>query len=169
MFWLYPLLGAGAGALMNKKDPLTGALLGAGLGAGGGLLAGGAGAAAAPTSQAGLLAAQEAGLGSASMGWGGAQSGVQGALNGALGADAGAGVGGFLGASEKPVMAALQGAQIGQSMAPPEHPIQPQPLPQRQNIDMSGLLSQSANQQQLDQEEQRRRQEQMRQYMLGIR
>lgn len=50
MFWLLPLAGAAAGALMNKKDPWKGALLGAGVGATGGMLApaaAGAGAAGA--------------------------------------------------------------------------------------------------------------------------
>ena len=37
------LLGAAGGALFNKKDPLTGALMGGGLGAAGGLLAPGGG------------------------------------------------------------------------------------------------------------------------------
>ena len=50
------MVGAAAGAVTNKKDPLKGALLGAALGGGGGMLAGAgaAGAAAAPSS--GLLA-----------------------------------------------------------------------------------------------------------------
>lgn len=57
-----PLLGAAMGGLMNKKDPLKGALMGGALGAGGGLLAGPAagggllGAAASPAST-GLTAA----------------------------------------------------------------------------------------------------------------
>lgn len=38
LIWM-PLAGAVAGGLMNKKDPLKGALLGAGMGYGGGLLA----------------------------------------------------------------------------------------------------------------------------------
>jgi len=45
--WLLPLMGAAAGAMMNRKNPLKGALMGGALGAGGGMLAG-AGAAAAP-------------------------------------------------------------------------------------------------------------------------
>jgi hypothetical protein len=53
------MVGAAAGAMTNKKDPMKGALMGAALGGGGGLLAGGAlaggaGAAAAPST--GLLA-----------------------------------------------------------------------------------------------------------------
>lgn len=162
---LFSLLGAGTGALTNKKDPLKGAAIGGALGAGGGLLGG---AAAAPTSQAGLLAAQEAGLGSASMGWGGATTGTQGMLNGALGAEMGAGVGGFLGAAEKPAMAALQGAEVAQSMTPEEPPIVPGQI-QKQPVDMTGLLGQSAQQQQMEMEEQERRRQQMQQYMMRIR
>lgn len=164
---LFSLLGAGTGALTNKKNPLKGAAIGGALGAGGGLL-GGAGAAAAPTSQAGLLAAQEAGLGSAAMGWGGATTGTQGMLNGALGSEIGAGVGGFLGKAEKPAMAALQGAQVAQSMTPPEQPIVPGQI-QKQPVDMTGLLNQSAQQQQMEMEEQERRRQQMQQYMMRIR
>jgi hypothetical protein len=50
------MVGAAAGAVTNKKDPLRGALMGAALGGGGGLLAGGAGAAAASAPSTGLLA-----------------------------------------------------------------------------------------------------------------
>lgn len=50
------MVGAAAGAVTNKKDPLKGALMGAALGGGGGLLAGGAGAAAASAPSSGLLA-----------------------------------------------------------------------------------------------------------------
>src|SRR5512139_2977928 len=93
------LIGAAGGALMNRKDPLKGALLGAGMGAAGGLLAPaafGAGAAGAGT-QAGMLAAQEAGLGATgTLGWGGATTGVQGAMNSAIGPEMGMKAGGLL-------------------------------------------------------------------------
>lgn len=51
------LIGGAAGGLLNKKDPLKGALLGAGMGYGGGLLAAPASAGAAATAEgaAGLL------------------------------------------------------------------------------------------------------------------
>lgn len=75
------LLGGGAGLLLNKKDPLKGALLGGAIGAGGGLLAGAGGAGGASgllgnpmtaasygtnlgSQQTAMLAAQEAGMGS---------------------------------------------------------------------------------------------------------
>jgi hypothetical protein len=88
-------IGAAAGAIMNRKNPLQGALMG---GLGGGVLGpamgalggmGGAGSAAASSaapwaSAAQGLASQEAGLGTlGTMGWGGATTGLQGALNGA--------------------------------------------------------------------------------------
>ena len=47
MFWLLPLAGAIGGALLNKDDPLKGALMGAGIGATGGAAAGALGAGAA--------------------------------------------------------------------------------------------------------------------------
>jgi hypothetical protein len=50
------MIGAGVGAFTNKKDPLKGALIGAGLGYGGGLLAA-PGTAAAGTAAAGTTAA----------------------------------------------------------------------------------------------------------------
>jgi hypothetical protein len=63
---MIPLLllgGAAAGALLNKKNPLQGALLGAGIGATGGLLGGAAAGAGAAGSAAGSTAAtQTAGL-----------------------------------------------------------------------------------------------------------
>lgn len=146
---LFSLLGAGTGALTNKKKPLEGALLGGGLGAaGGGLLGGGL---AVGGEQGAMLAAQNAGL-----------EGATAATNAALGET------GLLGQAMKPIGTAMGAAQTAQSMMPQEQPIQPQPI-QKTPIDMSGLLQQSANQQQMEQEEQRRRQEQMRQYMMGVR
>lgn len=62
MFWLFPLAGAAAGALINKKNPMQGALLGAGLGATGGAAAGGLlGAGAAGAGTAGAAGAAGAG------------------------------------------------------------------------------------------------------------
>lgn len=63
-----PLIGAAAGGLLSKKNPMQGALLGAGLGLGGGLLAPGLGAASAAEAAAGTglaapgLATGETGL-----------------------------------------------------------------------------------------------------------
>jgi hypothetical protein len=53
------MIGAGVGAFTNKKDPLKGALIGAGLGYGGGLLAA-PGTAAAGTTAAGTYLAYKA-------------------------------------------------------------------------------------------------------------
>lgn len=171
---LASLIGGGAGALTSKKDPLKGALIGAGLGAGGahlapGLLgAGGATAGIAPgataATQGGLLAAQEAGLGmTGSLGWGGATTGIQGGLNSALGANAGAQTGGLLANAggmmdkAKPVMEAAQmGRQMAQANDPP-----PAPAPSIRSSppDLNGILQQGYQQQQyiMDDAERRRR------------
>jgi hypothetical protein len=72
-----------------------------------------------------MLAAQEAGLGAASMGWGGAQTGTQGLLNSALGSSAGSSVGGAMGTAGQYVKPAMQAAQAAQSaMPPPDEPMQ---------------------------------------------
>lgn len=82
---LLPLLGAGAGALMKKKDPLQGALLGAGLGMGAGALPGllgGAGAAGAMGTGATLgggIAGAAPTLAGANAGMGAGLSGLAGA------------------------------------------------------------------------------------------
>lgn len=151
---LLSALGAGGGALFNKKDPLKGAAIGGLLGAGGGALMPAAGAG----SQAGLLAAQEAGLGSAAMGWGGASTGLQGALNSTLGAEAGAATGGLLGGAAevgKPAMTALDAAQKVQALTPQEQPIQASPF-SMSGAQGPGGLTQIAhgNQQQIQMQQQ---------------
>lgn len=148
--------GAGLGALLNKKDPLKGALMGAALGGVGGAAAPGllGGATAGGVgSQAGMLAAQEAGagvMGIGNMGWGGATTGIQGGLNAALGSGAGATTGGLLGNADKvikPVGTAMQAAQM--FTPPTEEPIRA-PMPQ---IPQGGsqVLSQIATQPQQQQ------------------
>ena len=84
--FLIPAFGAVGGALMNKKNPLQGALLGGGLAAFAAPAIGGLGGLGG-TQQASMLAAQEAGLGTSSLGWGGATTGMQGLLNSAGGAN----------------------------------------------------------------------------------
>lgn len=90
--FMIPLIGAGIGAIANRKDPLKGGLIGGGLGmAGGAALPGMIGTQAAapiveagmaaPLTQSGMLAGQEAGLGLGSLGWNGATTGAQGAMN----------------------------------------------------------------------------------------
>ena len=90
--FMIPLIGAGIGAMANKKDPIKGALLGGGLGMAGGAALPGmistqaaapiveAGM-AAPITQSGMLAGQEAGLGLGSIGWNGATTGAGGMAN----------------------------------------------------------------------------------------
>lgn len=68
--FLIPLLGAAGGAILNKKDPLKGALMGGGLAAGGGALLGAGGLGGAPA--AGLSAGQDAAL--AAQGFAGPES-----------------------------------------------------------------------------------------------
>lgn len=171
---LMSALGAGLGAITNKRDPLKGALIGGALGGVGGqfapglLNAGGATAGIAPgataATEGGLLAAQEAGLGmTGSLGWGGATTGIQGGLNSALGANAGAQTGGLLANAggmmdkAKPVMEA---AQMGQQMAQANDP-PPAPAPSIRSSppDLNGILQQGYQQQQyiMDDAERRRR------------
>lgn len=118
-------IGGGLGAVTNRKDPLKGALMGAALGGvGGGLLGAGAGAGMSAANTApGMLAAQEAGLGSSALGWGGATTGIQGTMNSALGSQAGSNIGGLLG-NAKPVMnIASQGIQAANMFKQPEQPL----------------------------------------------
>lgn len=117
------LLGGGAGLLLNKKDPLKGALLGGALGAGGGLLAGAGGASASGllgnpmtaasygtglgSQQTAMLAAQEAGMGSMP---------IAGSLMGNIKA-------------MQPAVSAIgTGVQAAQAFNEPEMPMQPPQL-----------------------------------------
>lgn len=69
---MFPLLGAAVGGLLSKKNPMQGALLGAGLGLGGGLLAPQLGAASAAEAAAGTgLAAPGAAAGQTGLTLGG--------------------------------------------------------------------------------------------------
>ncbi len=117
--WMIPLIGAAGGALFDKKKPLRGALLGAGLGAAGGAAMGGAGLGFAPTEQAAMLAGQEAGLGlTGGLGWKGATTGAQGLLNSMGGAK------GLLNTAGTAMNAAGQVKQ----MMPQDQPLQASPL-----------------------------------------
>lgn len=88
MFWILPLLGAAAGALSDKEDPVRGALTGAGIGMTGGAAAGALGAGAAGAGAA-------AGAGTAAGTTGGLLA-AEGAAGAASAAGAGAGTGGLL-------------------------------------------------------------------------
>ena len=200
----YWIAGAAAvGALVDRKQPLRGALLGAGVGLTGGAAlgatgaggavgagAGGAGilgaeavgvAGAGATgvgSQAGLLAAQEAGLGVGSLGWGGATTGVQGGLNSALGAEVGSSAGGLLGSGVEAVNTygptvknIANAAQTANSMYPNQQqqaPLIPPPTPfvPTSSPALAGLVQQNG---QIDtnrmQEEMQRKQRQ--QQLIG--
>lgn len=140
---LLPLIGAGAGALLNKKDPLKGALMGGALGFGGGAIASGAGggllgAAPAAGSQAGMLAAQEAGMGLGSLGWKGATTGLQGAINS-----------GAAGSLLDTAGNAAKTASTVKSLMPQEQPIQQSPLFTTGGGTQMGNVYQSMQQQRL--------------------
>lgn len=131
MLWMLPLAGAAAGALINKKKPLKGALIGAGLGAGGGMLApallGGAGAAGAAA------------------GGGSSAAGLLGAAAPAAAAPAPAGASGMLGglaAYAKPLSSGLTMANQAQGLMQqePGQPAQPAQL-NTQSPDFGGLLA----------------------------
>lgn len=173
MFWMLPALGAVAGAAMNKKNPLQGALLGGGLGFGGaalpGLLAGAGGAAAAGGAASGIGGGLGAAGGVAANPIGayltsGAVEGstLGNALTGAGGAAGAVGQGttaGLLGGAQqamgyaKPAMEAMGAVNMAQGMFAPK---QQAPMPQmpmgRQGNDPIGQMLQS----QMQLEQQRR-------------
>lgn len=160
MIWMLPLLGAAAGALMDKKKPLRGAMLGGLAGMTGGAAAGAGGL------LGGAASAGAAGAGAAGAGAGGLLGGA--GASGAAGAGAGnaMSVGGFLKTAQniaEPVFGAVQAAQ---SMTPQEQPIQamePAQLPDGK-MDLTGLLQNSQQQRTAEEEEAFRRRQMMNKY-----
>lgn len=155
MFWMLPALGAVAGGVLNKKNPLKGALMGGGLGFGGaalpGLLSGGAAASAAANPMAAYLtsgAAEGSTLGNALTGAGGAAGAVgQGTTAGLLG-----GAQQAMGYA-KPAMEAMGAVNMAQGMMQPRQaPVGPQMPMGRQGNDPIGQMMQS----QMQLEQQRR-------------
>jgi hypothetical protein len=170
------LIGAAGGALMNKKDPLKGALLGAGMGAAGGTLApgllgagGGAatsatggllgsGAATGAGSQASMLAAQNAGFGFDGLNLLGQAAGsatgqaVPGYIQAGAAMQNGLGQAGSALKQANPYLEAVGTAKNAADMvAPPPEELPPPPqLMPSQPMDLSGILN--ANQQQMAQE-----------------
>lgn len=137
MFWLLPLVGASAGALINKKNPLAGAAMGAVGGAAPGLL----GAAAAPAAGAasgagGLLAGGTLGVPAGGIAMGGSMAGAApaaGLLSEGItiggGAGAAGAAGGGLMETMKPFMnAAKTGMETAQATQQPEEQMQPSPF-----------------------------------------
>lgn len=135
---MFPMLlgGAALGALLNKKKPLQGALLGGALGGAGSLIGGGAGLLGNPmtaasygtglgTEQTAMLAAQEAGMGSMPI-----AGSMMGNLNTATNA-------------LKPFGQAFNSAQQVAGMFPEDQPPPPPQLMQQQG---AGILAQLANQ-----------------------
>lgn len=157
------LIGGAIGGLTSKKDPLKGALLGAGAGftggslaAGGGLLGGssaastagllGTPAASGAGSQAAMLAAQNQGMGAI-----GQQLTAQAASTASgvpvpFGVNAAAGLekaGEFI----KPIGNAVGTAsQVNSMFNQPQAPIQSAGLPNRGGFDSSGLIAANNNQ-----------------------
>lgn len=122
------MIGAGVGAVTNRRNPLQGALLGGALGGFGGAAMGGATAtqAAAGATQAANLAAQPA------MGYGAAQTAAGQTLNQGLGASLMSGAkGAFQGissfAKESPVPTQIAMSGLQNAFQPPP-PITPQGL-----------------------------------------
>jgi len=119
-------IGAAAGAMFNRDNPLKGAMMGGLGGAALGPAMGALGGAGAAGSQAAQLASQEAGLGTlGGMGWNGATTGLQGAING--------GTGGLLNSMSNPmVKAGMKLAMPQQQQQPLLSPPPMQPNPARQ-------------------------------------
>ena len=140
MLWMIPLAGAAAGALLNKKDPLKGALIGGALGAGGmaaapmlGLGAAGAAGASGAASAAGAAGA------SGAAGAAGA-SGAAGAAQAAAAPAAEAGLFSQLAQYTKPAAEGLQAVGMAQQMmgGGQEQPVQHAQM-NRQPVDFSSL------------------------------
>lgn len=136
MIWMIPLIGAAAGALLDKKQPLRGAALGAAAGFTGGAALGAMGAAGAGSAAAGSssLMSGAGGLlgsgGAAGGGFGGMLgSAAPGAAAAAPNAAASSGLLGSMGSMVKPVGTAMQTAQMFQSKdePPPATPAMIQP------------------------------------------
>lgn len=193
---MFPLLGAAAGALFNKDDPLKGALMGGALGAAGGALpgllgAGGATAGVAP----GATAATEAAGG---VGLLGAETGLNAAgylapeMTGTIAEQAAAPVidmsskagmfdtlnfqsGGLLGKGVDAFNTANKIAQpvgkamdVAQQMRGDDIPPPPPPQLPAQKMDLSGLLQFGQQQQAYDAQEAERRKQLMRLYSGNI-
>jgi len=158
------LLGAASGALFNKKDPLTGALMGGGLGAAGGLLAPGGGFGGV-IGEGGLLSNPLEHAGSA-MTHGTNLGSQQTAMLAAQ--DAGMGANPMAQASEfmKPAGIAMQAAQ---SVSPEQEPLPPPPVPQMPNYGgASQTLSQIAQQPQQMAMQQQQMDEARKQRRMGL-
>ena len=178
--FLPPLIGAGVGALSNKRNPLEGALLGGALGAGGGLLggamglggaAGAAGAGEAATIGLGAQNTAMAGLGTGSavpalsVGTAVPSISVPAASSGGL-------LGGLKSAAghAKPFMdaavPAMQAASMFQKEEQPQIQASPVMQPAGPNMTMNNLMNSiyGEQQQQTDKEAQKRA---MRRKLIG--
>ena len=137
--FLFPLIGATAGAVLNKKNPLAGAAMGAVGGAAPGQQGAAAAAAAGAASGAGgLLAGGTLGVPAGGIAMGGSMAGAAPAagllsegitIGGGAGAAGGAAAGGGLMETMKPFMnAAKTGMETAQATQQPEEQMQPSPF-----------------------------------------
>lgn len=197
---MIPLLllgGAAVGAMMNKKNPLQGALLGAGIGATGGLLGGAAAGAGAAGSAAGAgtAAAETAGL----LGVPGAASGAGsqaamlaaqnqgfGAIGQQLTAQAAGGASGMAVPTSVNMAAGLQkageaagglldkakpvmtAANVASQFMPEPEQAPPPAQIQSNPLDLSGIFSMNAEEQKRELENQMRRRGLLDQYTQSI-
>jgi hypothetical protein len=185
VLWFLPLAGAAIGAMANKKNPMKGALMGAGIGATGGLLApaalgagaaagagaaGAAGAGAATGAATGAAGLTGASAGNAGLMYAGENALAAGSIGSApmtLGGSVGSGTG-LLGMSQyaKPAMDIAQ--KSGLLGGGEQQPIQPAQMQQVGGGSQTlAALAQQGNgfQEQLAQAEQERRKR--RQGLLG--
>ena len=135
---LFPLIGAASGAVLNKKNPLAGAAMGALGGAAPGLLGAAAPAAAggAASGAGGLLAGGTLGVPAGGIAMGGSMAGAApaaGLLSEGItiggGAGAAGAAGGGLMETMKPFMnAAKTGMETAQATQQPEEQMQPSPF-----------------------------------------
>lgn len=177
MIWMIPLIGAAAGALLDKKQPLRGAALGAAAGFTGGAALGAMGAAGAGSAAAGSssLMSGAGGLlgsgGAAGGGFGGMLgSAAPGAAAAAPNAAASSGLLGSMGSMVKPVGTAMQTAQMFQSKdEPPPVPQMPiqQPVGGSQGLTQLAQGNMQMAQNQIAQDTQKRMEQKQRIARMG--
>jgi hypothetical protein len=152
MFWMLPLLGAGVGAVMNKNNPLQGALLGGALGATGGLLApaaAGAGAAGAAATGASALPAAAGSYGAEAFGTAAGYGGVNAPFAGLSSPTTGGLLSGMKEAAAyaKPIGQSLSAANAAKGLLTNPADSMPIQTPQNNSAQGAQILAQLAQQQ----------------------
>ena len=154
---LLSAIGAGTGALFNRKKPLEGALIGAGLGAAGGAIAPSFGLLG--NTAAGSVAAEQAAAPVVEMGTKAAAADIANAQ--------GVGLLGQVDKIGKPVATALNAANSAKGLLSEPPPQMPSPL-QHAPLDLSGVLKQNTDLMSFDAQEAARRRALMQQYINNI-